>query len=314
MGASRSLTAALVVGLTLVGCSASGGGSQGSSSSAAPGSSSTLRTGPTPHTGGGPAPTTTATPTGATTPTPAASPSPGASPSPSPPSAGSGGTSTQTGVLSRSVTTQAQASLPSIQVGYKVFVPSGYVFDSQKPVPLVVSELTPESYWEPIAQAGGFIVAEQQGYLGNGGFTFDYDPLVLQGILQDVEGTWNIDTKAIYLTGFSAGAHWSYEIGLENADLFAGLGICSGDLYTAIQDGVWIQNAAVQPYVPRAIPISIRQGTQDTVVPVSAARFSEAQLRTAQIPVDYSEFAGGHQVDTGELQGIWDYLKTQRLP
>jgi hypothetical protein len=248
---------------------------------------------------------------------PLASPAPVTSTVPAAPpvaASGSGGTSQQTGTLARTVTTTAQPGLPSIQVGYTLFVPSGYVYDPAKPVALVVSELTPASYWQPIAEAEGFLVAEQQGYLGNGGFTFDYDPLVLQGILQDVSTTWNVDSKAIYLTGFSAGAHWSYEIGLENADLFAGLGICSGDLYTAIQDGVWIQGSTVQPSVPRAIPVSIRQGTQDTVVPVAAARFSEAQLLLAHFPVDYAEFAGGHTVDTGELQGIWDFLKTQRLP
>src|SRR5581483_11405563 len=180
---------------------------------------------------------------------PAASPSPSPSPAPAA-SNGSGGSSSQTGASQRSVTTQAQPGLPPIQVNYNVYVPPTYVFDPNKPVPLVVTELTPASYWQPIADASGFIVAEQQGYLGNGGFTFDYDPLVLEGILADVQATWNIDTKRVYLTGFSAGAHWSYTIGLANATSFAALGICSGDLYTAIQEGVWIQGATTQPNVP----------------------------------------------------------------
>jgi predicted esterase len=188
------------------------------------------------------------------------------------------------------------------------------VFDASRPVPLVVSELTPASYWQPIAEAQGFIVAEQQGYLGNGGFTFDYDPLVLEGLLNDVEATWNVDTKRIYLTGFSAGAHWSYTIGLANADLFAALGICSGDLYTAIQEGVWIQGSTSQPNVPRTIAVSIRQGQADPVVPLSAAQFSRDELRNAGFPVDYAEFAGGHEVSTAELQGMWTWLAQQTLP
>jgi poly(3-hydroxybutyrate) depolymerase len=212
------------------------------------------------------------------------------------------------------VTTAAMSGLPSIQVSYKVYVPSGYVFDPQRPVPLVVTELTPYTYWQSISESDGFIVAEQQGYLGNGGFTLDYDPLVLQALLTDVEATWNIDVKRVYLTGFSAGAHWSYAIGLSNADLFAALGICSGSIGLAIQENVWIQDATTQPNVPRVIPVSIRQGTQDTVVPPYAGQFSRDQLLKASFPVDYAEFQDGHTVSTAELQGMWDYLKLQSLP
>jgi len=227
---------------------------------------------------------------------------------------GSGGTSTQTGSFTRQVTTPLTQGLTPITVSYNVFVPPGYVFDASKPVPLVVTELTPATYWEPIAQTSGFIVAEQQGYLGNGGFTFDYDPLVLQALLADVEATWNVDMKRVYLTGFSAGAHWSYTIGLANANVFAALGICSGDLLTAIQEGVWIPNATTQPQIPRLIPVGIRHGTQDTVVPVAQGQYARDQLTAAGFPVDYAELNQGHTVNTPELQDLWTYLEAQSLP
>src|SRR4029077_5590468 len=38
------------------------------------------------------------------------------------------------------------------------------------------------------------------------------------------------------------------------------------------------------------------------------------QLLKAGFPVDYAELAGGHTVDTPELQGLWGYLKNQSLP
>lgn len=204
------------------------------------------------------------------------------------------------------MTTAAQPGLPPIQVDYKVYVPASY--SPGTPIAMVLSELTPLSYWQPIAQSEGFMVVEQQGYLGNGGFTFDYDVLVLNAILDDTQATWNVDTKRIYLTGFSAGAHWSYVVGLANSDQFGGLGICAGSMSFAIQLGVWPSQVTTK------IAVAIRHGTQDTVVPVTEGRDARTRLTTAGHPVDYAEFTGGHTVTTQELTEIWAFLKDKRRP
>lgn len=229
---------------------------------------------------------------------------PGATP---PGGVSSGGRSTQKGTFTRTVTTAAQPGLPSIQVSYKVLVPSGY--DATKPAPFLVSELTPLSLWAPIAQAEGFIVAEQQGYKGTGAWTFDYDVLAFDALLQDVQATWNCDVTRIYLTGFSAGAHWTYAIGLANADQFAGLGISAGAMRAAaVPQGVW------PTQVPRKIAVAIRHGTTDSVVPVAEGRGDRDRLRSAGHPVDFLEFAGGHTVETAQLREIWGFLKDKRRP
>jgi phospholipase/carboxylesterase len=173
---------------------------------------------------------------------------------------------------------------------------------------MVLSELTPLGLWQPIARSEGFMVVEQQGYLGNGGFTFDYDVLVLNAILADTQATWNVDTRRIHLTGFSAGAHWSYVVGLANSDQFAGLGISAGSMATAIRLGVWPSQVTTK------IAVAIRHGTQDTVVPVSEGRAANARLTAAGHPVDYAEFTGGHVVRTLELSEIWAFLKDKRRP
>ncbi len=302
----KTLTGLLAVAsvAALLGCNGGGGGGRSATllaPSTAPTTSSTPRTSPAPT-------------TSSTTPTPP--PPPPSPPTPPPPAPGaSGGTSTQKGVFTRQVTTVAQAGLPPITVDYKVLVPQSYVFDAQKPVPLVISELTPLSSWDQIPEQEGFILVEQQGYLGAGrGFTYSYDPLVLARILDDVEATWNVDTKRVYLTGFSAGAHWSYTIGLANATVFAGLGICAGSLGSAASVGVWVPGSTTQPNVPRKVFVAIRHGTADTVVPVNEGRLARDQLTAAGHAVDYMELNLGHTVTTAELSGLWAALKPQRLP
>ncbi|MEZ0228310.1 MAG: PHB depolymerase family esterase [Planctomycetota bacterium] len=297
----------LLVGLvvaSVLGCGSGGGGSSSkrSGSTIGPITSSTTRTPPRTS----PPATTSST----TTTTPPAPPVV----TPPPATSGSGGTSTQRGLFTRQVTTVPQAGLPAITVDYKVLVPQSYVFDAGKPVPLVISELTPVSYWDQIPEQEGFILVEQQGYRGTGGFTYDYDPLVLAGILDDVEKTWNVDMKRLYLTGFSAGAHWSYTIGLANSQVFAGLGICAGSLGSAASVGVWVPGATVQPNVPRKVFVAIRHGTTDAVVPVNEGRIARDQLRAAGHTVDHMELSLGHTVTTAELQGLWAALKSQRLP
>jgi predicted esterase len=226
----------------------------------------------------------------------------------------SGGTATQTGTFTRTVTTAPQPGLPSMSATYQVLVPASYVYDPKKPVPLVVSELVGLGVWDQIPETEGFILVEQDGYLGNGVYTFDYDVLILAAIMTDVATTWNVDLKRIYLTGFDMGADWTYAVGLAKANTFAALGICSGSLGPAMQQQVWILNGTVQPNVPREIFVAIRHGTQDGKVDVTEARLARDQLRGAAFPVDYLELNQGHTVTTAELQGIWDALKSQTLP
>tara|TARA_R110002072_G_scaffold28682_1_gene91756 strand:+ start:991 stop:2568 length:1578 start_codon:yes stop_codon:yes gene_type:complete len=232
-----------------------------------------------------PAPTTPTTPPGVT---------------------GSGGTGGQPGLQTRSVQTQAQAGLPSISIDYDVYVPSTYT--PQTPLPVLFAANMGLTPWRALAEQEGLIVVDFRDHDRNGGFNFNYDVLGLNAILTEVEGAFNVDTKRRYYHGFSAGAHWGYVVVLSNANTFAGLGINAGSMNLAIQQGVW------PGQVSRQIPIAIRHGITDAVVPVAAGQADRTRLMNANHPVAYEEFQGGHTVSVADAQAIWNALRTARAP
>jgi poly(3-hydroxybutyrate) depolymerase len=219
---------------------------------------------------------------------------------------GSGGTGGQPGLQTRSVQTQAQAGLPSIAIDYDVYVPSTYT--AQTPHPIVFAANMGMTPWRALAEQEGVIVVDFRDHDRNGGFNFNYDVLGLNAILTDVEGAFNVDTKRRYYHGFSAGAHWGYVVVLSNANTFAGLGINAGSMGLSIQQGVW------PGQVSRKIPIAIRHGVTDQVVPVAAGQQDRARLMNANHPVAYEEFQGGHTVSTADAQAIWNALQAARAP
>ncbi|MCA8926391.1 MAG: hypothetical protein KDD82_31575 [Planctomycetes bacterium] len=229
-----------------------------------------------------------------------------ARPLPAPATTGSGGAGGQPGLSTRTITTVAQAGLPSVQIAYDVYVPAGY--SAQTPIPLVVAANMGLTPWQALADAETIALIDFRDHDRNGGFNFNYDVLGLQAILQDVQGAFNVDTKRVYYHGFSAGAHFGYAVVLANANTFAGLGINAGSLTIAIQQGIF------PGQVQRQIPVVIQHGTQDAVVPVQAGQDDRARLSNAGHPVELNLFTGGHTVRVADAQQVWAFLQGFRAP
>jgi predicted esterase len=208
--------------------------------------------------------------------------------------------------VTRTVTTQAQPGLPSFTVQVDVFVPSRY--DPATPTPLVFAANMGLAPWQALAERETVIVVDLRDHDRDGAWRFDTDVAQLDAVLQDVRGAWNVDDKRIYFHGFSAGAHWGYAVVLANANIFAGLGINAGSMGVAIQQGVW------PGLVVRKLPVAIRQGTNDPVVPAAAARADRDRLQAAGHPIEYGEFAGGHTVATQDAEAVWLFLRRFTLP
>lgn len=229
----------------------------------------------------------------ATTPAPTTTPA-----SPAPPA--------PRGLVTRQVTTQAQPGLPSITVGVDVYVPASY--DPAVASPLVVAANMGLGPWRALADQEGLIVIDLRDADRNGGFDFGHDVLLLDAALRDVEATWRVDAKRRYYHGFSAGAHWGYAVVLANANAFAGLGISAGSLQVAIQQGVFPGG------VQRRLPVAIRHGAQDAVVPVAAARLDRDRLTQAGHAVTLEEFQGGHTIAEADARAVWAALRAHRAP
>ncbi|MGE0706864.1 MAG: hypothetical protein AB7N76_06630 [Planctomycetota bacterium] len=236
----------------------------------------------------------------------APAPAPTPAPTPAPGATGTGGKGGQPGLQTRAVSTQAQAGYPAITVNVQVYAPSNY--DPQVAYPLVIAANMGLTPWRALAEQEGVIVVDFRDHDQNGGFDFGYDVLLLNAVFQDVEGAFNVDTKRRYYHGFSAGAHWGYVVVLANTQTFAGLGINAGSMGIAIQQGVWPGQVA------RKIPVAIRHGATDTVVPVAVGRQDRDRLMNAGHLVAYEEFGGGHTVAAADAQAIWAFLKDKKLP
>jgi PKD repeat protein len=164
--------------------------------------------------------------------------------------------------------------------------------------------------WVSEASENGFIVVALQG--SGPGWNPSVDGTVLQNMFNHVDTIYNIDTKHRYLHGYSAGAHWSYSLGLYNNGYFAAFAVFAGTMQYAIDSGLWPLD---YDGGDRRIPVSIHHGDSDTVVPVSHARTAHMQLLGAEHPVSYIEIPGGtHAYPISINAEMWDFISTHALP
>jgi len=123
--------------------------------------------------------------------------------------------------------------------------------------------------------------------------------LALQAI-QEVEQAYAVDTRRIYVSGYSLGGIGALGMVLQHPDVFAAaLVLC----------GTWpVQDATHFPQVP----LYITHGARDTTIP--PPRELVAALQQAGKPVSYTEYPGvGHDVwnYVYTSPAMWDWLFAQ---
>jgi predicted esterase len=123
--------------------------------------------------------------------------------------------------------------------------------------------------------------------------------MVISPLLDKVQAEYNVDTCRIYLTGYSAGAHYGYMLGLANSAYFAALGIQAGTLSYAEQGGIW------PDMVERQIPVAIFHGMNDPYVPIGEATYARDQLEGAGHTVYYNTHSGGHEIGPDDPLEMW---------
>lgn len=210
------------------------------------------------------------------------------------------------GLVTRPVTTTAQGGIPAASTTYQLYVPTTYT--SATAYPLVFAANMGLTPWQALAEQEKVIVVDFRDFDRNGGFDFGRDVLLLDAVLRDVGTEYRCDPKRTYYHGFSAGAHWGYAVVLANANLFGALAVNAGSLNIAIQQGVF------PGQVQRKLPVAIRHGAQDAVVPVSEGRLARDRLTQAGHTVVLEEFQGGHAVSAADAASVWAFLRQHQAP
>ena len=195
---------------------------------------------------------------------------------------------------------------------FSYYVPSGY--SPGVPAPVLYTAHgqggTGEqmvSLWSATAEAEGFIVVGQDS--AGEGWNTGSDVEGLSAVFDQAAAWWNVDLCRTYLQGYSAGAHFTYIIGLANADVFAGLAVYAGTMGYAVEFGVW------PDMVLRTIPVRIDHGTADSVVPYSEAENAQGLLQGAGHEVSFHAIAGGsHAYDPAVHPDVWAALSQWELP
>ena len=190
--------------------------------------------------------------------------------------------------------TTASYANSSGTLSYELYVPSAY--KSGRPMPLVVAlhgcTETADVYrqlsgWDAEAESKGFIVLfPQQSSNRNPEECWNWfeqadmergsgEPSIIDGMVNAVENQYSVNTKRVYVAGFSAGGAMANVMGATYPDVFAAVGVGSGCEYNglpctgapgpaATQTG----QAAYQAMgsYARVMPAIVFQGDADNIV------------------------------------------------
>ena len=198
----------------------------------------------------------------------------------------------------------------------------GYVPETSKLDPWVL----PAKQWQMAADRG-LILCLPHGrrntdFLGIG----EVDVL---RVYEEMCRWYSIDLDRVFMTGCSMGGYGGWAIGLRHPDLFAGLGLMSGqtDFFTwerrnrdADRFKAWciLQNNPLDLAVnAQHLPVSLQHGGDDPLVPVVHSRLIVPVLQQLGYDIDYTEYKGqGHYIywEDEPFEKLFDWcLKPRRV-
>lgn len=169
-------------------------------------------------------------------------------------------------------------------------------------------------------EAGGVIYREPSG--GSGWVpSTDYAVMhAVQAVLNDIAAHYDIDASRIHGWGFSAGGHVLHDLALRQRDGapdihdLAAYAVSAGALqgYACTSS---VDCAALLTQVARRIPVDLRVGGSDPLLPYLQADHARFQAAGWGADAALSVFPAGHVVVPSQLQPTWDFLcRFQRLP
>ena len=119
---------------------------------------------------------------------------------------------------------------------------------------------------------------------------------VFQAVAQ-IRRRFNIQKRQIYLMGYGEGAAAAYRLGLGMPSRFAGIVAVNGWLPRNNGPLVWLPEA-------RRLRVLLVHGSDNELVPISAAESAYRLLSTAGIPTTFHVLESGHRIHSEALRLI----------
>jgi poly(3-hydroxybutyrate) depolymerase len=158
--------------------------------------------------------------------------------------------------------------------------------------------------WRPVATRECLLVVGLDSSSGSS-WNFNGDVTNFDALYTLVDEGY--DVAAHYLHGYSAGAHWTYIIGISNSEYFTGIGVYAGSLAYAEEWGYWPDDTEAP------IPVAIAHGTADSTVPYREAQHAYDSLTAAGWPADlYTVDGGTHAYDPSCQDRAWELWTEER--
>jgi predicted esterase len=196
---------------------------------------------------------------------------------------------------------------------YGVAIPPKY--DARKPAPLLLDPGHGSGAKEDARGKAGFLaffrgqadaggledaliarteIVEQIGADGLAGARPDDEvAAVFDAFFRDLCSRFDVDLDRVWVSGLSQTGFWSWQLGNERADRFAGIAPMSA---VSVQQTRYLANFT-------NVAIYILHGDQDAVCPIAQPRATRDLLKQLGVRFEYREIAGaGHTVD------VWGHL------
>jgi predicted esterase len=137
--------------------------------------------------------------------------------------------------------------------------------------------------WLRPARSRGYILLSPKSI----GSTWDMtmqstDTSSVVAMIAEVERQYSIDRSRVYLTGLSDGGIFTYILGIERHDLFAGLAVVAGALHMAV-DPMLREGRA------KDVPLFVIHGVHDFIFPVAFTRQTCELLKGLGYNIRYEE-------------------------
>jgi predicted esterase len=133
-----------------------------------------------------------------------------------------------------------------------------------------------------------YIGISVDGASGGGNCWSQSDAAKVLAAIDDVSQCLYVHQKKVVVAGFSSGGALAYNVGLANAQRFAGILVLNASLSWTGKADALLAGAAWN------LNVAHRAHTWDSVAPLSTVRTDWSKLKSAGFPTETSEEPGGH--------------------